>query len=108
MKASPIALVGATMCFDRAGTRLIVVQSEAIAVVDVAAHRTTRLPFFVDARAAAGFDDQLWIATRDDQLVRTDLGGRVLGETVALPFASRCQLAPRARGRGGARGASTP
>jgi hypothetical protein len=60
------------LCFDRAGTRLVVVEPEAIAIVDVAAHPTTRLPFFVDARAVAGFEHQLWIATRDDQLVRTD------------------------------------
>lgn len=94
MRSSPVALTGGTLCFDRAGTRLLVVEPQAISVVDVAARRTTRLPAFVDARAVAGFDDQLWIATRDDQLVRTAPGGRVLGAPVALPFAGRGQLAP--------------
>ena len=101
-------MTGATLCFDRAGTRLLVVQPDAITVVDAAVRRTTRLSAFTDARAAAGFDDQLWIATRDDQLVRTDLAGRVLGAPVALPFAGRGQLAPAPCGPAAAVWASAP
>ena len=54
MRSAPIAMTGATLSFDRAGTRLLVVQPDAITVVDAAVRRTTRLSTFPDARAAAG------------------------------------------------------
>ena len=97
MRTAPASLTGVTLGFDRAGTQLIVGEPDAIAVVEIASGKTCRLPY-TDARAIAGFDDQVWIATHDDQLVRVDPGGRRLGEAVALPFSARGMLIPAACG----------
>lgn len=84
---------GTTLRFDRSGRRLIVIEPDEIAVVDVAAARAIRLAFR-GARAVAGFDDELWIATHDEHLVRVDATGALLGAPVALPSAAHGVLAP--------------
>lgn len=61
------------------------IEPDGIAVIDIAGSRTTRLPHR-EAQAIAGFDDQLWVVTRDSHLVRVDLSGRSLaGPPMALP-----------------------
>jgi hypothetical protein len=86
-------LSGTTLRFDRSGRRLIVIEPDEIAIVDVAAAQAIRLAFR-GARAVAGFDDELWIATHDDRLVRVDPAGAMLGAPTALPAAAHAVLAP--------------
>jgi len=93
MRISPVSLSGTTLRFDRSGRRLIVVDPDEIAVVDASAALAIRLAFR-GARAAVGFDDELWIATHDDRLVRVDPTGAMLGAPVALPCADHAVLAP--------------
>jgi hypothetical protein len=93
MRVAPTSLLGTTLSFDRAGNHLLVIEPDAIVVVDVPDGRTLRLPY-ANARAVAGFDDQLWIATHDDHLVRVDLAGRPFGEPAPLPFSARAVLQP--------------
>jgi AAA+ superfamily predicted ATPase len=87
MRPSPIQLASATLGFDRTGHRLIVVEPDAVAVVDLDRSQTLRLEHS-GAHAAIGFDDQLWIATRDERLVRYDLEGHPIGDPVPLAFSS--------------------
>jgi AAA+ superfamily predicted ATPase len=91
MRRSTIQLASPTLCFDRAGARLVVVEPDAISVVELARSQTRRIEVR-DARAAAAFDDQLWIATHDDQLERRDLAGHVIGEALPLAFATPATL----------------
>jgi hypothetical protein len=91
MKSSPVSLTGSQLGFDRAGRRVFVIDPDSIAVVDLETSTTRRLAF-ANARALGVHDDQLWIATHDDQLVRTDLVGHVLGEPMSLPFAATANL----------------
>jgi hypothetical protein len=107
MKASPTTLLGSALAFDRAGRALIVAEPDAISVVDLVASRTARLPLAA-ARAVAGFDDQIWIATSDDRLLRVDHAGRSLGEPLPLPFAARAVLEPAPCGPPAAIWASSP
>src|SRR5262245_20353212 len=107
MRPSPTSLLGTTLSFDRAGRVLIAVEPDAVSIVDVVAQRTSRIAI-AGARAAAGFDDQVWIATSDDQLVRVDLTGRPLGEPHSLPFAGRAVLEPAPCGAPAAVWASAP
>ena len=107
MKTSPVSLTGTTLRFDRSGRRLITIEREQIAVLDVATAHTHRLPY-AGARAVAGFDDQLWIATHDHHLVRLDAGGTPLGEPTALPFAARAVLSPAPCGAPAAVWAASP
>jgi hypothetical protein len=88
-----IAPHGNALRFDRAGTSLIAAEPDGIAVVELATHTTTRIAI-ADARSAAGFGDELWIATREDRLLRVDRGGRELAPSIALPFAARGVLTP--------------
>src|SRR5207244_3699436 len=60
------------------------------------------------ARAVAAFDDQTWVATRDDQLVRFDHTGRPIGAPYALPFAATAVLQPAPCGPPAAAWTSTP
>ncbi|HEV7557457.1 MAG TPA: hypothetical protein VGO00_18460, partial [Kofleriaceae bacterium] len=101
------SLTGTGLSFDRAGGRLVVVEHDAIAVVDIAGGKTVRLPYG-DVRAVAAFDDQVWLVDRDVQLVRVDLSGRELGEALALPFAERAALFPAACGAAAAVWPSSP
>ena len=88
-----MSLSGTTLRFDRSGRRLIVLTPDEIAVVDASRALAIRLPFR-GARAVAGFDDELWIATSDDRLVRVDPTGAMLGAPVALPSAAHAVLTP--------------
>src|SRR5256885_7610371 len=107
MRPSPDTLLGTTLAFDRAGRVLISIEADGIAIVDVARQRTSRLAV-PGARAAVGFDDQIWIATRDDQLLRVDGTGRRLAEPRPLPFASRAVFEPAPCGAPAAVWASAP
>jgi hypothetical protein len=93
MRISPASLSGTTLRFDRSGRRLIVLEPDEIAVVDPGAALAIRLAFR-GARGVVGFDDELWIATHDDRLVRVDPTGAMLGAPVALPCADHAVLAP--------------
>ena len=95
MKASPtITLLGSALTFDRTGTSLIAVEPDAISIVELGPRaRTLRLPI-PDVRAAIGFDDQLWIVTHDDALLRVDRFGHPIGQLETLPFLSRACLEP--------------
>jgi ATPase family associated with various cellular activities (AAA) len=70
---------------------LVVVESDAVAMVDVGGGGVARLA--VAARAACVAGDQVWIATRDDQLIRCDFAARVLGESL-LPASAAMRLEP--------------
>jgi hypothetical protein len=107
VRPSLVSVTGTTLGFDRAGRSLLAVDPDAIAVVELGTARTVRLPC-ADARAAIAFDDQVWIATRDDQLVRTDRGGRQLGEPLALTFAPRALFVPSSVGTAAAVWAASP
>ena len=101
------SLTGAGLCFDRSGRHLIAAEPDAISIVALEQGLTTRLAI-TDARSVAGFDDQLWIATHEDRLVRVDHEGRSLGEPYPLPFAARATLQPAACGSPAAIWSSTP
>jgi len=107
MRPSPTTLLGTTLSFDRAGRALIAIEADGIAIVDVARQRTARLAV-PGARAAVGFDDQIWIATADDQLLRVDGTGRRLAEPRRLPFASGAVLEPAPCGSPAAVWSSAP
>ena len=107
VKSSPVAVLGTTLCFDRSGQRLAVVDRDGIAIVDIEHSRTRRLEQ-ADARAVAVFDDQLWIATSDDHLLRLDDTGRAIGERIALPFAAAPLLVPAPCGPAAAAWGSAP
>jgi hypothetical protein len=92
MRSSPVSLSGTTLRFDRSGGRLIAVAPDEVTVFDTSAPIALRLAY--PARAIACFDDELWIATRDHELVRVDPTGALLGPPVALPFAAHAVLTP--------------
>ncbi len=96
MRASPASLTSNALCFDRGGRRLLSIQEDAIAVVDLARSRTDRIAS-AGVRAVVGFDDQVWVATANE-LVRLDYTGRVLGAATPLDFAATALLAPAACG----------
>jgi hypothetical protein len=92
MRSSPVSLSGTTLRFDRSGRRLITLAPDEVIAVDTSAGLALRLPY--RARAIACFDDELWLATRDHELVRVDPTGALLGPPVALPFAAHAVLTP--------------
>ncbi len=104
---APVSLTGSRLGFDREGRRLFVIEPDALVAVDLQTHTTRRLDH-ANARALVVHDDQLWIATDDDQLVRMDLAGRVIGEPHALPFAATALFVPAPCGPAAAVWASTP
>jgi hypothetical protein len=108
MTPTPTTLLGSSLVFDRAGQRLVAVDSDAIAVVELRASSSTTRLAIRDARAAAAFADQLWVATRDDELARLDYNGRLLGPVRALPFAPRAVLHPAPWGAAAAVWSSSP
>ncbi len=87
MRPIPSFLTSPTLAFDRDGRRLIAVDADAIAVVDLARSETVRIEQPA-VRAAIGFADQIWIASHDDRLLRFTPAGAPLGEPVVLPFAA--------------------
>jgi len=108
MTASPMTLLEGGLVFDRSGQTLIATEPEAISIIELdAGGQTRRLPIR-DARAVAAFDDQLWIATHDNELVRIDHAGRALGPPCSLPFAIRAVLDPAPCGPAAAIWSSTP
>lgn len=125
MKHSTTTLVGATLAFDRAGARLLAVETDAVLCVDVARGASgsdpqplesagdhalsiaSRIPI-ANARAVAGFDDQLWIATSESHLLRFDHSGRPIGGPHALPFCITAALEPAPCGAPAAVWASDP
>ena len=71
---------------------LIAIEPDAIEIVELGSRTRTQRFAVADACAVAGFDDQLWIATRD-QLVRLDRhGGHPIGEPRPLPFSTQRTL----------------
>ena len=91
---TPISLLGSALTFDRCGTALLAIEPEAISVVELGPRgRTFRLPI-ADVRAAVGFDDQLWIVTHRDMLIRVDRFGHPIGSPETLPFSARARLDP--------------
>ncbi len=78
----------------------MVVEPAAVAIVDVIGGAVVRVAEV--ARVACITGDQLWIGTRDEQLVRYDLGGRMIGEPVALPPVVTPHLEPAPCGSPGA------
>jgi hypothetical protein len=107
---SPATLASPTLCFDRAGRRLLAIEPDAISVLHVdrsdTRDETRRIPR-AGARAVVGFDDQIWIATAD-ALVRVDATGRSIGAPAPLGFAEAPILAPTPYGPPAALWASTP
>ncbi len=101
------SLQGTTFVFSRSGRHLIAAEPDGISIVDRHHSRTARLTI-PNVRALAGFDDQVWIASHDDQLIRTELGGRVFGEPCALPFSAGAVLLPAPCGAPAAVWASLP
>ena len=75
MRASLASLTGTTVSFDRSGRRLVVIEPDAVAVVELAAGKTLRLPY-PDVRATAAFDDQLWLDEHRVPLGRAAAGER--------------------------------
>jgi hypothetical protein len=92
MRSSPVSLSGTTLRFDRSGHRLIALAPDEVIALDTSGALALRLAY--RARAAACFDDELWIATPDHELLRVDPTGALLGPPVALPFAAHAVLAP--------------
>src|SRR6185503_8023288 len=108
MTPTPTTLLGSALVFDRPGQRLVAVDPDAIAVVELyPAGQTTRLAIR-DARAVAAFADQLWVATHRDELARMDYTGRLLAPVRSLPFAARAVLHPAPWGAAAAVWSSTP
>ena len=107
MKPPSVSLVGSRLCFDPTGDTVFAIEPDAIAVVDLRAGKTHRLAY-PHARAITALADQLWIATGDDSLVRTDYAGRSLGEPEPLPFASSGLFVPAPCGAPAAVWSSTP
>ena len=107
MRRTPTWITSATLGFDRSGRRLVVVSPEAISIVDLHDGVTRRLDVR-DARAAIAFDDQVWIATADDQLERCDMTGRAIGTPSPLVFAAAGVLTPAPCGPAAAVWSSTP
>jgi hypothetical protein len=70
----------------------MVVELAAVAIVDVVGGAVLRVP--EAARVACITCDQVWIATREEQLVRYDLSGRMIGEPIALPSVVTPHLEP--------------
>ncbi|HEX7700578.1 MAG TPA: hypothetical protein VF403_07655, partial [Kofleriaceae bacterium] len=87
MRPLPSYLTSPTLTFDRDGVRLVAVEAEAIAIVDLARSETVRIEQQA-ARAAIGFADQIWVATHDDRLQRYTPAGAPIGDATALPFAA--------------------
>jgi hypothetical protein len=85
-------LTGRELRFDRTGRYLLVVEAAELAVVDVIDGGVVRIA--ETARAACMAGDQIWVANRNDQLVRYDLGGRAVAEPVALAFGTAAHLEP--------------
>ena len=106
MRVLPTSLASNALCFDRAGRRLLSIQDDGIAVVDLAHSRTDRIAK-AGVRALVGFDDQLWVAT-ENELERLDYAGRVLGPATPLDYATTALLLPAACGAPAAVWASTP
>ncbi|HUJ58787.1 MAG TPA: hypothetical protein VLX92_09850, partial [Kofleriaceae bacterium] len=107
MRPSFTALTGTALSFDRAGRHLVVVEPDAVSVVEVTRAHTRRLDQR-DTRSVAAFDDQIWLVTHDDQLVRLDHHGRQLGTPGQLPFAAPGILVPAPCGAAAALWSSTP
>ncbi|HET9991418.1 MAG TPA: hypothetical protein VFQ65_22965, partial [Kofleriaceae bacterium] len=93
MRASPTFLHSSKLAFDRAGKQLLVIEPDAIAVVDLEHSKTLRIEEPL-ARAVIGFDDQIWIATREDRLARYTPTGELIGTPAVLPFADPESFAP--------------
>ncbi|HEX4453209.1 MAG TPA: ATP-binding protein [Kofleriaceae bacterium] len=66
-------------------------EADAVAIVDVGGGGVARIT--AAARAACVAGDQVWIATRDERLIRCDFNARVLGESV-LPASAAAPLEP--------------
>jgi AAA+ superfamily predicted ATPase len=107
MRTSFTSLTGTKLCFDRSGQHLVVVEPDAVSVTTVARAQTRRIDQR-DTRAVAAFEDQLWLVTHDDQLVRFDHHGRQLGTFTQLPFAAPGVLVPAPCGATAALWSSTP
>ncbi|HET9987273.1 MAG TPA: hypothetical protein VFQ65_02115, partial [Kofleriaceae bacterium] len=97
----------ATLGFDRSGRHLVVVEPDAISIVDLHDNQTRRLEHR-DARGAIAFDDQVWIATAEDQLERCDVMGRPIGTPYPLAFAASGVLTAAPCGPAAAVWSSTP
>ena len=107
MKPSPVSLVGSRLCFDPSGAVVVAIEPDAIAIADLRAGKTHRLAY-PHARAVVAFADQLWIATSDECLARSDFAGRALGDPIALPFAATGAFVPAPCGPPAAVWTSTP
>ena len=71
------SLTGTVLSFSRSGRHFAAIEPDMVVLFDLARSTSTRV-MVSDARTLACFDDQIWIAARD-QLVRVDFSGRVLG-----------------------------
>jgi hypothetical protein len=71
------SLTGTVVSFSRSGRHFATIEPDVVVLFDLARSTSTRVKV-CDARTLACFDDQMWIAARD-QLVRVDFNGRVLG-----------------------------
>ena len=107
MRRVPLGVVSASLCFDRAGRQLIVAEPDAISLVEIESGRAVRLPI-QDARAVAGFESELWIATHEDKLVRVAYDGTPLGAPEPLPFSARAAFVPAPCGSAAAIWGSLP
>ncbi|MFT3697056.1 MAG: hypothetical protein QM831_28195 [Kofleriaceae bacterium] len=96
MRALPTSLTAGRSCFDRSGQRLVLIENDALVVVDFRTSATRRIAC-ARPRSIAAFDDQIW-ATTEDGLVRVDYAGRSIracgldaGDYVLIPaLAGNC------------------
>jgi len=58
MKPSSVSLVGSRLCFDPSGGAVFAIEADAIAIADLLAGKTHRLPY-AHARAITALADQL-------------------------------------------------
>src|SRR3569623_665463 len=107
MKPSPVSLVGSRLCFDPSGAVVVAIEPDAIEIADLRAGKTHRLTY-PHVCAVVAFADQLWIATSDECLARSDFAGRALGDPIALPFAATGAFVPAPCGPPAAVWTSTP
>jgi len=105
---SATTLMGDSLVFDRTGQTLVTVEPDAISVTQLVARgQTMRLPTN-NARTVAAFDDQVWIATHDNQFVHINHAGRPIGPAHSLPFSARAMLQPAPCGPAAAAWSSKP
>lgn len=106
MRVLPASITSGRSCFDPSGLRLVSIEFDEIAIVDLLHERTVRVPF-PRVCSVAAFADEVWAATSDHHLVRIDPDGRGLGDA-SLEVAATGVLIPAVVGSAAAAWTSYP